>query len=513
MKKILAILLSMILAAGCLAGCGNGGGKAKKDDATEIEIAYWSSGLGEEWLKNTIKAFNEKYPEYNVTYTASATPNNLVASYGMADIDTVDLYMSVKKYDTEYMEPLDDVLEATADGDKMPLKDKFNSNYLKLEQASDGHYYTLTYGGGVVGMVYNKEMFKEAGITQLPRTTDEFASTCLALRDEDYVPLCHFGDEGYYRYLMNVFMMQYDGFDYYYNNFWGCTDAQGNSPSKEVFTTKDGRYYGLKACEKFVTAENTMNGSSAMAHTEVQTKFLNGSAAMMINGSWLQNEMRNQGNMDNFSEMRFPVLSSIVNKLSTVKTDKELRTLITAIDQVADGEKQLSDFQNGENYVIDDLTVSATDWDIVYAARGVVSSNYAGASTFIPTYSNAKEGAKEFLKFMNSDEGYQIYLDALKLPKPMVFSNGEDVDTSSYTAFEKLQFELMNASEYFADYDIMSKSRIFTDGDADYLADVTFANVFTTLNKDEKMSADEVWNLMIDTINDNYESNWLANIK
>ena len=312
---------------------------------------------------------------------------------------------------------------------------------------------------------------------------------------------------------MHVFMMQYDGADYFINNFYGCTDKEGNSPSKEILTTKDGRYYGLKACEKFVTPENTMNGSTAMAHTEVQTKFLNGSAAMMINGSWLQNEMKNAGNMDNFSVMRFPILSSLVNKLSTVKTDKDLRTVISAIDQVLDGEKKLTDFADGDNYTIDDLTVSAADWDTIYAARTVISTNFAGASTFIPTYSSAKEGAKEFIKFMNSDEGYKIYLDTLRLPKPIKLSSGEEINTSSFTDYEKLQFELMGQSQYFAEYDIMSRHRIFTDGGADFLAGVYFANVFTTLNAKERKSADEVWNLMMDKVNDNYESNWLANIK
>ena len=68
-KRIAALTLALILCAGCFAACGNGNkpqgsGDAKKD----IEIAYWNAGLGDQWLKDVIAAFNAKHPEYYVYY-------------------------------------------------------------------------------------------------------------------------------------------------------------------------------------------------------------------------------------------------------------------------------------------------------------------------------------------------------------------------------------------------------------------------------------------------------------
>lgn len=144
-KRILAILIAGAMLLG-LTACGGGGSKAG-NSTTDIEIAYWNSGLDEDWLKNMVAAFQEKYPEYTVSYTARADEKSVVAAYPLEDVDTTDLYLAVKTYDTSHMEPLNDVLNATADGDTKPLKEKFNQKYLELELAPDGNYYGLTYGG------------------------------------------------------------------------------------------------------------------------------------------------------------------------------------------------------------------------------------------------------------------------------------------------------------------------------------------------------------------------------
>ena len=138
---------------------------------------------------------------------------------------------------------MDDVLSATAKGDKKTIGEKFSPSYLDLEKASDGHYYTLTFGGGVLGVVYNKKLFKSSGITQLPRTTNELTTVCDRLNGKNIKPLCHFAPSGYWEFMDEVFFSQYDGFDYYLNNFYACKDTDGTSPSKALFLKKDGRMF------------------------------------------------------------------------------------------------------------------------------------------------------------------------------------------------------------------------------------------------------------------------------
>ena len=337
--KVLSLIFAVVIMAASFAGC-SGSGKRNIKGKKEIQIAYWQAGYGEEWLKAIIEAFEAKYPDYYVNYQATASHASVIAPFGMDDVDKNDLYLDIKNMDTEYMEPLDDILATTADGDQKTIGEKMNQSYLAYEKSSDGKCYTLSYGGGIMGFYYNADLLKKAGITQFPRTTNELVAACDKLYGKGITPLCHFTGGGYYVYLLEEYMAQYDGFDYYMNNFFACKDENGTSPSKSVLTKKDGRYYALKAFEKFITPEYTLAGSNTMSHTEIQTQFLQKSAAMMLNGTWVANEMNIDKDDKTVKCAKLPVLSAVVNNLSTVKSDSDLRKVIDAVDSITDGKKQ-----------------------------------------------------------------------------------------------------------------------------------------------------------------------------
>lgn len=501
--RLLALALTGVMTVSCFTGCGSKGGEEGGQSATDIEISYWNSGLGTEWLDNVIAAFEDKHPEYNVYYNETASMTAVSAAYGLEDTDTVDLYMGLKQYDMRYLEPLDDVLNATAEGDSKTIKEKFDESYLALEEY-DGKYYTLTYGGGVLGFVYNKDLFEQAGIKQLPRTTDELALVCGTLSDNGIKPLCHYKTSGYYSYMSEAWLCQYEGMDNYINFY--------ANPTKESMTKQDGRYEVLKVYEKFLKPDSVLQGSNSESHVSMQTKFLEGQCAMMVNGSWLANEMKNIGKVDNFAMMKQPVISSITDKLTTVKSESELRKLISAIDSVDDGSATLDSYKDGDNYDVDGIKVSAADWDYVYEARNTLAANYAGETYYIPTYSNAKEGAKEFLKFVFSDEGYKIFTDTLHILMPLSLSEGE-IDTSGWSAFEQNQVEMFTNMKNGITMDIMSKHRLFSDGGATAWANYEYANLFCASSEADRVTADKAWDHIVSTVNDKYDNEWMKNIK
>lgn len=516
-KRVISLILSIALIATMLIGCGETEQKANKKNknAIEVEISVWDSGLGIEWLEKMIENFNKKQTKYEVIYKASSNSNTVNAALGMENDDTVDIYMTylaTSAYN-KYMEPLDDILlNMKAEGESITIGEKFNEAYLLLELKEDGHYYTLPFSGGVLGLFYNKKLFDKAGIKQLPRTTKELEKVCDTLNSKGITPLCHFQGDGYYVYMTEAFMMQYSGKDYYLNNYYQCKDENGNAPNKDVLLQKDGRYYALKAYETFVTPQYTLLGSNTKSHTEIQTEFIYDAAAMMVNGSWISNEMKNVGGMDHVYEMKMPVISSIINRLTTVKNDAQLKKVITAIDQVTDGEKQVSDFASGDGYLVDDVTVSAADWDIISEARNTVASNYAQHEVFIPTYSEAKEGAAEFLRYMYSDEGYQIFAETTQSPLPIRLSTGETVDTSKFSDIAKFQFETVDQALSFVDPGLASKHRIFIDGGAKPMGNVLYISKMSASDQRDRMSADEIWNNITKTI-DEYFDDWVENIK
>lgn len=510
-SKLLSLTLAAIIAAVSFAGC-SGSGKRNIEGKTEIQIAYWQAGYGEEWLKAVIEAFEKKYTDYYVNYQATASHASVIAPFGMSDVDKNDLYLDIKNMDTQYMEPLDDILAATADGDQKPLNEKMNQSYLAYEKSSDGKYYTLSYGGGIMGFYYNADLLKKAGITQFPRTTTELTAACDKLKGKNITPLCHFKSGGYYTYLLQEYMAQYDGYDYYLNNFFACKDENGTSPSKSVLTKKDGRYYALKAFEKFITPEYTLAGSNTMSHTEIQTQFLQKSAAMMLNGNWVANEMKIDKSNKNVKCAKIPVLSAITDKLTTVKSDTDLRKVIDAVDNITDGKKKESDYASGDSYLVDGLTVSAADWNRIYDARNTVVGNAAQQSLFIPNYSDSKEGAKKFVQFLLSDEGYAIYAKTTGCPLPLQMSNGKDVDTSGLSAMQKAPFKTWKNATIYVDSGVSSKHQIFASGGADILAGVTFVSEFSTYNKKDRKKADEIWTKVVKTVDEKYDI-WLKTMK
>lgn len=509
-KKSLAMILIVTLISSCFVGCG--GKDNKKGGSTNIEIAYWNSGLRTDWLEAMIKAFEEKYPEYNVTYNAASSMDAVMAGFVNKDSNTVDLYLAGTEYDTDLMEPLDDVLDSKVEGESKTIREKLQPSYLALEQYPNGKTYTLTYGGGVVSLVYNKKLFKEAGVNVLPRTTDELATTCDTLKSADIVPLCHYKSTDLWDYLAEVWYAQYEGMDYYMNHFYGCTDDNGTSPSKEVFTKKDGRFKALQACEKFITPDYVMSGSNTYDHISVQTMFLQGEAAIMPTGAWLENEMSSTGSTEDFGVMKVPVLSTITEKLSTVTTESALRKVISAVDAVTDGEKDITEYQNGADYSVDGLSVSVADWEYIHKARNTIVHNFAGETMFIPSYSDAKEGAKEFIKFIYSDEGYRIYTDELKMGLPTTLDNGE-IDTTEWSSFAQEMYSLLQNSEQHASQYNKGAHPIFYEGGAALYAWVSFYDKFCSNNVGDRMNASEMWEEMLKTVDNYYENNWLANIE
>ena len=510
-KKFLAVTMAMILGVSCMTGCGKNGSSSGSNSSEDIEIAYWHSGLGTEWLDNMIEAFEDKYPQYHVTVKSSSDVDALKAPFGNTDKDTTDLYMANSEYNYEYSEPLNDVLDSKASGESKTIREKMESSYLEYEIAEDGNVYELTYGGGAVGLVYNTALFEKAGINNTPRTTNELVYVCDTLFSENIVPLCHFISASYWHYMSDAWRMQYDGKDYIVNNFYKCTDMNGTSPSKEVFTAKDGRYEVLEAMEQIITPDYILSGSNTHDMTTMQTKFLQGECAMMVTGGWIANEMSTSDNMDNFAFMKTPVISSITDKLTTVTDESDLRAVISAVDAVTDGKVELAEYQDGTDYKVDDISVSAADWEYIYNARNTVAMNYSGESMFIPTYSNAKEGAKEFIRFMYSDEGCKIYEDTLHMTRPITSESGE-IDTTDWTEFEKSHLALIKSAEQIATEYIKIQHPIFYLGGAHAYAGENLFDKFCAKNTADRLDATAAWELLMTRVDQYYDNTWLANI-
>lgn len=206
-KKFHSLSLVVILSlTSILAACGSGnnnepgGGNAAATETTKpsAQATSGSNAAGGEaevsgkiiFLTNRtdmigkeydeyIKRFNEKYPNVEVEFEASQTDYNQQAKVRMASGELPDVMFipTIPNSDLpKYFAPLDD----------LGLNDQITFKDFK---AHEGKVYGITSGNSTSGIVYNKKAFADAGITEIPKTWDEFLAACEKLKAKGIVPL------------------------------------------------------------------------------------------------------------------------------------------------------------------------------------------------------------------------------------------------------------------------------------------------------------------------------------
>lgn len=502
MKKIgryISFLLALVMLFTCFVGCGgkNIGNVAggKENTSSDIKIWYWNSGFGSKWIEATVKRFNKLYPEYNVNLQLTASNAAMVAQLGQSDIDDTDIYfVNCPSNYRKYLEPLNDVLEIKAKGSDKKVGEYFRANWLENSKFADGNCYLLPAVGTVgYSMVYNKDIFNRYDLT-VPRTTQEATVVADTLLAEKVPAFVSFQGAGYWQYAAYVWYAQYEGLDYALNTFFACKDPKtGESPSKSVFTAKDGRYEILKALEGMLDSKYILQGSNSLSHTLMQTYFVQGKAAMMYNGSWLENEAKSAGKMDHFGVFRLPLISTITNKLSTVKNEIDLRELISAVDSVIDGEKTENDYKSGTGYKVAGKNVSAADWKHILNARRTRYGNSIISGSFIPKYSTAKEGAKQFLAYMLSKENVNAVAEEQHFNFDGIDPQKVQINTSGWSDFAKEYYKIESSYTVGIAESNIADHRIFSEGGATLFAGVDFIPHFQTNNATDRWTAEEAW--------------------
>lgn len=223
LKKILALALATTMTFS-LAACGSGdAASAPSEDASATEAT--TATETEEATQEVATA-----PAGAVTYTGiniddgslkdtTATIKFIHHKTDRAEDGTMDAM--VAKFNEEYpnitveMEAITDYAEdallrlSTGDwGDIMfiPAVDKadLDTYFMPLDSLSNisevlnftnnweynGNVYGVSYMGGAQGLLYNKRIFKEAGITELPKTPTDFLADLQIIKDNtDAIPL------------------------------------------------------------------------------------------------------------------------------------------------------------------------------------------------------------------------------------------------------------------------------------------------------------------------------------
>lgn len=450
-----ALCLTMLFSATGTAACK----PSAPNNETTIQLSYWNSGFGTKWLDNLIEKFESAYPEYDVYLEPTPTQDYFSMTIEYDKDTTVDLYLTgaLSGNYSEYLEPMDEVLNYTHEGESKSIAEKMDQSVYQALKAQDGNLYAVSYGGGLLSLAYDISVIDGVKY-QVPRTTDELVELVIKL-EADYrgvkKPFITFQGGGYWMYVYKTWLVQYKGMDFYYNDLLKLETDDGK-PDKDMLLDKEkttGRYQVLELLAKLFNAKYVTEDSGSGQFTAQQTKFLNGRAVMMPNGTWLYNEMSKSKTFDpdnaNFGIMKMPVLSAIIDNLPSIEDDLELSDLIAEIDK-AGADVNAVPLKTAK------YDVSKEDMERVYEARNIIASTVDENSCMIPVYSNAKTAAKEFLKFMYKDQMIKEYSSIIHSLFPATLDSGE-IDTSTWNGWEKDVHEIQSVCSFLPKMETTSK--------------------------------------------------------
>ena len=296
-KKIIAATLSLFMAAGMLAGCGETKNEEeKKEDSQntenedskedgevkipdEITVYTYYADASVPIVDRTVERLKDIYPDLTINIEHRTDSDGAVLKTRAAVGELPDIFESTGQLTDILRESgdlavLDDVVKEKG------LEDKLLEGNLNVKKSEDGHYYAIEQTGPEACLIfYNTEVFEQLGLKE-PKNYDEFKAVVQTLAENDIIPLALFGQQ------------KWPGLQMYDMAVVGEGQPLGLT-GLEDGTTKitDPEYLAAaKKIEELVSmgliGKGALNTNASQAFELVGT----GQAGMLINGSWFFND-------------------------------------------------------------------------------------------------------------------------------------------------------------------------------------------------------------------------------
>ncbi len=309
MKKPIALLTTMALLGTTLMGCGvstDTGATTSSStetastetaasteeastetteasgDVEEITWMFWddldaSSDLITTGYKQVIDRFNEQYNgQYHVTAVTTNLEeydtklNALIAAGNAPDVWICNPGPNLTQYvDAGVAADLTDILT----NQESDWYDTFNKSMFER----------LTYAGKIMAVptnfaaalcFYNTEIFDVAGITEVPKTYDEFLVACQQIKDAGYTPITCSAGTAWCLSMVAGYLCDREG---------GPDNLAGTADGSVKWTDQTFIDAGYKLKELSGYFQETAAGDS---NDQATANFYNGEAAVLIQGSW-----------------------------------------------------------------------------------------------------------------------------------------------------------------------------------------------------------------------------------
>lgn len=308
MKKIVALGLAGSLVAGMLAGCSGKGDEASgKADSGVTELELFSSKMENvSTLQSLVDSFNEQNPDIKITLNAPADAGTVLKTRMTKD-DLPDIL--AYGGDNRYTELTDvGVLVDLSDEDFIKTINPSYMNMLyQINADRDEKAYGAPFATNASGVIYNVDLFKEAGV-EVPATWDEFMEVCETLKNAGIQPFEFTFKDGWTTLLS-----------------WNAMAAD-LQPENFLFDRMDGKttFTGTheEVLEKYLQViQYGQADYMGTSYDDGNRNFANGSAAMLINGSWTVPELKKTNPDINLDMFAYPTTNDEAKNLTASGID------------------------------------------------------------------------------------------------------------------------------------------------------------------------------------------------
>ena len=447
-KKLLALMIAVFMVFG-FAACGDNkthaGPPSDLGDDTELtgqlNIYVNDQGYGDDWtiaLKKEFNAIHENL-EINIFPDISNSVGTNDIEKGTGEFDLVFSGGPLARYgvpDTSgntKLVDLTDVVNAVPDGETRSAAQKMAVNNVNDIFMINGKYYAMPYMSTVGGIHYNKTVldgiFGGEDKWKIPVTTQEFIDLLKEISDiEKTKPAATraYGitispELAYWGYATDTWWAQYEGYEAFsnfsYAEYYDANEVRKVATDAATFRKSmdpQGREEAFIELAKILAADNINPVSKDIEFIDHQKQFATGRYQQITNpscfitcGDWYELETRSAvleaGQPVRF--MRTPVISSIVKQLENKNmSDETLASVVRAIDGGARTKEEAEKAAG--------VSLSANDFDRIYEARRMITYQTGNHAVGIPSGAKNIRAAKEFLVFMASDFGQQIFAKA-----------------------------------------------------------------------------------------------------
>jgi raffinose/stachyose/melibiose transport system substrate-binding protein len=187
----------------------------------------------------------------------------------------------------KYLLNIEDMAGKSYDSTKdKPFTEVINKTLVNLARSvgPNGKLSTIPYQPSTFVMMYNKEIFAQAGITSVPKTWDEFLADCAKIKAIGKTPITV--DDAYMAALLGYHMARTIGMD---ATLKIANENKWDNPGVLEFA---------KDWEEMYKKGYISPSASGNIYPAGQQEIANESVAMYLNGTWLPNEIKDSAKAD-----------------------------------------------------------------------------------------------------------------------------------------------------------------------------------------------------------------------